>query len=353
VKRARLGKIACVVVAALGCASCSLWWRGQGDHIRAPHERHAQAKVDCVVCHEPIYDATTLDGGFLPAEKICLGCHKEASQKGQCSMCHTDVRHAGPWAPRTHEVKVSHADHFQRTKEDCRACHKALPEPFASAERKPTMAACLSCHEHQADYDEARSTKCHSDLSRYPLRPITGFSHQGNYTRAHAADARAAADRCATCHEQTFCADCHASTVATKIEFRLPERVDRAFIHRGDYVGRHVVEARAEPASCRRCHGTSFCESCHQAQNLTPSSVSPRDPHPPGWALPGSADFHGTAARRDIASCAPCHDQGARSICVDCHKVGGIGGDPHPLGWATRHPRSEIQHNGMCVACHL
>jgi hypothetical protein len=334
-------------------AGCSDWWRGRGDKILIPHDRHLQAKVDCVVCHESIYDAKNLQGDFLPSEKVCLQCHRDAKEQGRCSMCHTDVKRAGPFRPTEQNVRLSHADHIERVKEDCRVCHKTLPSPLRTPDGKPAMAACLGCHEHKQDYDDGKCNKCHRDLSRYPLEPITGFSHQGNYVKEHATDARSASDRCAKCHEQTFCADCHARTVPIKIEDRLPERVDRDFIHRDDYIGRHSIDAQAEPATCRRCHGTSFCESCHQAQNLTPQSANPRDPHPSGWAFPGSAQFHGTAARRDINSCAACHDQGAKSICVDCHKVGGVGGDPHPPGWSAHHGRDEILHNGMCRACHL
>jgi hypothetical protein len=249
-------------------------------------------------------------------------------------------------------VRVSHAEHLERTKDDCKTCHTSFPEPLRTPAMKPQMAACLSCHEHRSDYDQGKCAKCHLDLTRYPLAPIADFSHAGNYVRTHMDDARSGADRCATCHEQSFCADCHARTVPMKIELKLPERVDADFIHRGDYIGRHVADAQAEPATCRRCHGSSFCDSCHRAQNLTPFGANPRDPHPPGWVLPGSAQFHGTAARRDITSCAGCHDQGARSICVDCHKVGGVGGNPHPAGWTDRHPRESIARNGMCLACH-
>jgi hypothetical protein len=123
-------------------------------------------------------------------------------------------------------------------------------------------------------------------------------------------------------------------------------------MHRGDFLGRHSVEVAADPASCRRCHGQSFCDSCHQAEGLTAQAKNPRDPHPAGWSIPGSRDFHGPAARRDIASCAACHDQGARSNCVDCHRVGGIGGNPHPPGFTQRHDRAEIRRTGMCLYCH-
>jgi hypothetical protein len=125
--------------------------------------------------------------------------------------------------------------------------------------------------------------------------------------------------------------------------------VDRAFIHRDDFLSRHPLEARADEASCARCHGNDFCSSCHQKNGLTPGAANGVNPHPSGFGL-GPA--HGAAARRDINSCAACHDQGAASNCVSCHRVGGVGGDPHPPSFSARHPREEISRNAMCQTCH-
>jgi hypothetical protein len=214
------------------------------------------------------------------------------------------------------------------------------------------MSTCTDCHEHQAQFSEARCDACHLDLQRYPLRPITSYSHEGNYLQTHARSARSAGASCALCHEQSFCTDCHASTVGARPEVKLAGRVDRQFIHMGDFLGRHSVEARADSASCSKCHGTSFCESCHRTQRLTAEAAQPLRPHSESFNIPGSPDFHGLVARRDIASCAACHDQGAQSNCVECHRVGGIGGDPHPPGWSLRHGHEEINRNAMCLACH-
>jgi hypothetical protein len=345
-----------VVALALSSSSCAWWWRDavpmRGDIIKVPHDRHRAAGVECLACHETLYDQKSLATPTLPPEKLCLGCHAAEKEKGNCGFCHTDVRRAAAWPAHEPSLAMSHADHIERTKEKCSVCHTKLPEPVRSAAMTPSMATCLSCHEHRAEYDEGRCRTCHTDLARFPLTPVSLFTHRGDFVREHARPARAASATCAECHEQTFCSDCHASTVAARVEVKFPERVDAYFIHRNDFVGRHTVEAAADPASCRRCHGSSFCENCHRAQNLSSLAANPRDPHPAGWAMPGSASFHGTAARRDIVSCAGCHDQGARSICVDCHKVGGIGGTPHPPGWESRHPREEIARNGMCAACH-
>jgi hypothetical protein len=339
-----------------GVAACAPWLSirlpYKSDHIKVPHALHANGKVECIACHDELYDAKDLEKRVLPAESKCLECHREQKSKGQCSFCHTDVGKAEAWPARTPTLRMSHAGHIDRVKEDCHVCHKTLPNPLRAEDATPPMSACLSCHEHRRDYDEGRCSVCHLDLARFPLKPVSLFSHQGNFVREHGRSARAAEATCAQCHEQTFCSDCHANTVSLPVEWKFPERVDANFIHRNDFIDRHAVESQADPASCRRCHGTTFCADCHRKQNLTPQAQNPRDPHPNGWSFPGSAQFHGTEARRDINQCAACHDQGARSVCVDCHKVGGIGGDPHPLGWSSRHGRGEITHSSMCLACH-
>jgi hypothetical protein len=326
------------------------------DQIRIPHEVHAKAKVKCVVCHEGVFDETALGTApeAFPPEDTCLQCHKEQKEKNNCGFCHTDVQHAAKHTLAEGSVRMDHSKHIELVKEDCATCHKQLPEPFAIAVAAPKMSDCLSCHGHSKEYAQAQCNGCHPTLNRLAsLKPLSDFSHQGNYVARHGADARSSAETCSQCHDQTFCADCHAKTVATRVEVKFPEAVAAMFIHRNDFVGRHAIEAAGNQASCRKCHGNTFCESCHQAHNLTPLAVNPRDPHPLGWTIPGSGDFHGEAARRDIASCASCHDQGPRSNCVSCHRVGGLGGNPHPASWLAHHDHREIQSNGMCGTCHF
>jgi hypothetical protein len=348
-----------LAAALLACgASCAtFFWStalpsSSGDLIKVPHDVHKKAQVECIVCHDEIYDAKDLSKRVLPLEAKCLECHREQKEKGRCEFCHTDVRKAGPWPAASDgpTLQLSHASHIDRVKEDCSVCHKTLPNPVRTVETRPKMAACTSCHEHKDEFGDGKCTGCHLDLKRFPLVPVSLFTHRGDYLHEHGRAARSASDGCAQCHEQTFCADCHAQTVATRVEVKWPEKVNADFIHRNDFLGRHAVEANADAALCRRCHGTSFCESCHAAQHLVPGASITKDPHPPGWSFPGSPEFHGTEARRDIASCAACHDQGAKSNCVGCHKVGGIGGNPHPPGW--NHARDEIPRNNMCLVCH-
>ena len=319
------------------------------DRIIFSHDYHQKLDFDCDTCHKDVEKSQGLSTSLLPTEATCLGCHQEHKDSKNCGFCHTDPDHPRTFAARPRDIDIPHARHMDRK---CASCHPTLPEPDAPPPARPTMAACTSCHQHEQDYAQARCEPCHKDLWRFPVQPVATFSHQGNFLREHGPQARTSAVTCGRCHDQTFCADCHAQTLPSRVEVRFPEEVLRRFIHRGDYVSGHVLDARADAASCARCHGTSFCASCHDLQRLTTAVKNPRDPHPPGWAYPGNAAFHGEAARRDILSCASCHDQGAASICVGCHRVGGVGGNPHPTGFIKHHDQSEARQNGMCLVCH-
>jgi hypothetical protein len=190
-------------------------------------------------------------------------------------------------------------------------------------------------------------------MSAYPLRPQTQLTHDGDFLKRHAASAKSAGQSCNACHEQNFCLDCHAKTVGPTVDVKFADRPDRRFIHRNDFLGRHAVEAKGDPASCQSCHAPSSCDKCHTLEHVAAGTLGAKSPHPPNWAMPGSGGaFHGDEARRNINSCAACHDQGDQSNCVGCHKVGGIGGDPHPPTFAKKHNILDAQRDGRCTACH-
>ncbi len=332
------------------CAGVVGLFASKEDQIKIPHARHAKADVECGACHETIFDSTALNTRDMPTEKKCLGCHAKEKEAGNCGFCHTNPEKPAAVPTRARELKMNHATHIELTKEDCGVCHQQLPEPLFTAGLAPTMASCLGCHEHKEQYAAGNCEVCHTDLTRYPLQPISDFSHRGpDFLKDHGRDARSNPRVCANCHQQDFCGACHAKTEGVRADVVLAERTDRAFIHRLDFFSRHAVEARANEASCLNCHGSNSCNSCHAKSGVGGPKAS-FDPHPPGF---GQGAAHGAAARRDIVSCAACHDQGAASNCVSCHKVGGVGGTPHPPTWLLRHGKEEIGKNAMCQTCHL
>jgi hypothetical protein len=350
-------RIPVVLAAAVAFAGCGYRKaKVESDAARQPaytfpHSTHVDADVACTECHADVAKATKLEPGVrhvrIPAAP---------SKRDACSGCHdTDPKAKLPARPREFRVRFSHADHLPRVK-DCKACHRQLTEPGDAVAKTPPMEACTSCHHHQQEFAQARCMPCHVDLRGY--EPETAFKHEGNWLASHGMLARPSAESCAQCHDQTFCVACHSSATApSRLENIFPERVDRSFIHRGDYVSRHMIEASAKPASCRRCHGSGFCESCHALQNVTSSSpfagpLRRPDSHgQPGWGGPG----HAQAARRDVASCAGCHDQGAQAVCATCHATaaaGGAGINPHPAKFLSTHDLGDVADNEMCRVCH-
>lgn len=306
-----------------------------------PHAPHVEGDVACLACHAGVEKATALTADV---RHVALPAHPSKEQA--CQGCHdTDPAFRAPARSSAFRVRFDHAAHAGRVK-GCTACHQKLPEPGAQAPASPPMAACTACHHHQEEYAQARCTPCHVDLKG--LSPETAFKHEGDWLRLHGDLARSAAETCAQCHDQPYCASCHATQTAPALPATIfPEEVTRSFIHRGDYVSRHAIDAGANPASCRRCHGSASCEACHAEQGVSAQSANARDPHPSGWL--GS---HGRAARRDVSRCAACHDNGTSSICVSCHQVGGPGGNPHPKSFTSKHGLSDVDHNSMCKACH-
>ena len=321
-----------------------------------PHSIHVDADVACVNCH-PMQKVTKLEDNV---RHVAIPQHP--SKQAACKDCHdTDPTPKNPARTAPFRLTFDHAAHLPRVNGDCKKCHVEQPEAGATEYKWPSMGACTSCHNHQQNFVESRCALCHEDLKGY--KPVTAFAHQGDWLRTHGGLARPSAESCAACHDQTFCAECHSpQTAPGRPSIVFPERVDRTFIHRGDYVSRHMIEEAANPASCRKCHGPGFCQACHEQQGLSkfvPSFRRPATHDQPNWATAtvGTLPAHAQAARRDINNCASCHDQGAQATCVGCHRVGGIAdrnpNGPHPMSFITKHRGEDKSKNSICAACHV
>ena len=350
-----------VLLLALAAASCGYkpakeasW--GSLPPYAFPHSTHVDADVACTNCHD-MAAATKLDASVrhvripadVPKQKACGDCH-DSQPKLQV-----------PVRDRPYHVRINHAEHLPRVNGDCKRCHQKLTEVGDPKPATPPMAVCTSCHAHQKAFAEARCMPCHVDLKEY--KPETAFKHEGNWLAIHGQLAHTSGETCAQCHDQTYCTGCHSpATAAAKLEKIFPERVDRAFIHRGDYVSRHMVDAGANPASCRTCHGTPFCDACHSANGFSPAAVGAKIrpvSHNSGWVntVAGDGGRHRSEARRDINSCAACHDQsGPLNTCTGCHKVGGIAdkssSGPHTKTFLNRFTLADAAKNTMCKQCH-
>jgi hypothetical protein len=103
--------------------------------------------------------------------------------------------------------------------------------------------------------------ECHTDN-------WAALNHQADdFYRKHKFYAGQQKFACQTCHQESFCADCHAHREEIKPSDKYKGSPERQLPHRGDYLSRHKIEGRIDPASCLKCHGRTNnerCKTCHR-----------------------------------------------------------------------------------------
>jgi hypothetical protein len=338
---------ALVVVGATACA------RILGIRPPAPrpfdHRVHVVEGISCVRCHAGIETAGDDGPLHLPDTELCLECHSPPHEPGPCLSCHGMPYTASDLTQARKHLRFSHERHMEPLKGNCVRCHSGVAVQGAPLTAK--MGTCLGCHQHKDQFKIRECEACHVDLPAELTRPESHLVHDGDFLREHGVRAASAGDLCASCHKQSFCLECHGATAPT-----LPSRMRfddpmRAGMHRAGFLARHAEESRAQPGMCSTCHTEQSCAGCHVERGVAAGGdVRFGNPHPPGWVGIGSAgNEHGRAARRDPASCASCHGGAGEMLCVSCHKVGGVGGSPHPPGWSSRKGYADQP----CRLCHL
>jgi hypothetical protein len=108
-------------------------------------------------------------------------------------------------------------------------------------------------------------SECHEGATE-PI-PFARFDHTPFFVENHRQEAYQYERTCQSCHQVSFCNDCHATRVELKPSDKNPTENYRRMQHRGDYLSRHRIDGRLDPTSCFRCHGNpktaSTCVSCH------------------------------------------------------------------------------------------
>jgi hypothetical protein len=331
-----------VVVALLVLGACAgvLGLTRRGPQA-FPHRRHVLAGVTCTSCHANIeHDTGAL---HIPDNATCITCHSKPHDTRACDGCHVRPGAVEELAEVRAHVVFDHGKHATATRGNCARCHVGIAE--GDDHLRPPMAACFRCHDE--DRDARRCDACHKNLEDTRTLPQTHLAHDANWVRDHGTRAASSADACQACHRESFCASCHGQTVpALPWKLQLSDPFG-ASVHRAGFTSRHALEANTDSGACMTCHSPARCASCHVASGVAGPGL--RSPHPPGWIGLTAADSqHGREARRDPAACAGCHDGAGQALCVSCHRVGGVGGNPHPPGWSSRQPLSAMP----CRLCH-
>lgn len=322
--------------------------------VRFPHAVHLadqqcqtkgpEACLSCGSCHQS--SSSNTREMSLPKPELCSSCHKDSG------VAISSQKSAQTQFDFSSTIRFSHQRHLAMPEllGQCVPCHAGVAYATGGASPFPPMEKCFECHEHKSQWDSGRCAPCHDRKDIERVLPVTFLQHDSAFLRKHGALARSQEKVCAQCHTQSDCDDCHDLTQRLRVERRLPEELERNFVHRGDPLASHSIEARAGSASCMRCHDTASCDDCHLERGVSANRRLAESPHPPGWmgSFAGGSNFHGNAARRDIVSCAACHDQGPATNCIECHKPGAYGGNPHPGGWQS----ARAQDDAMCRYCH-
>jgi hypothetical protein len=308
-----------------------------------PHRAHVTADVSCVACHKGVEGAD--DGRLhLPGDASCLTCHEKPHDPRPCLGCHGTPGTGAALVEIKAHLRFDHARHLEgQAQGNCMRCHGAVAE--GDHHLRPPMAVCFKCH---GQAQEMRTCgDCHTDITQEGVMPASHLAHDGDFLREHGTRAASSGDLCETCHTQAFCGGCHGQTAPVLPAERQLGDPFAASVHRGGFAARHALEARADAATCTTCHQPARCLDCHQKKGL--AGADRRSPHPPGWVGVGSgSNLHGREARRDPATCASCHGGAGEQLCVQCHAVGGVGGNPHPPGFSSRVPMGALP----CRLCH-
>jgi hypothetical protein len=107
----------------------------------------------------------------------------------------------------------------------------------------------------------ADCTECHQDN-------WGAFNHKApDFMQKHGVFAGSSRAACASCHEESFCSDCHAHKEEILPSDKYRNAPERFLPHRGDYLGQHKIDGMVDPASCVACHGrqnNEGCKRCHK-----------------------------------------------------------------------------------------
>jgi len=306
--------------------------------IKFSHKKHvAEQGVGCTDCHTEAAASKLATDNILPKMATCANCHDDQT-KNQCTFCHTsaDSTTYKAFAPASFDLLFPHEEHAGTQKMACETCHQGLEkDENGMASHIPAMTVCATCHNDIKVPNNCE--KCHTNFAA--LRPAD--HNRNDFLHEHKFEARLGDPRCATCHTQESCIDCHSGASLVNVDPsgrdlvsprapRLTEN-DRGQgmrltkVHDLNFRYTHGVTAAGRIDECRTCHDEQvFCTTCHESGgNITQLKIKPATHLQAGFVtLPGGdGGNHARLARRDIEQCAACHDAyDPDPTCMLCHK---------------------------------
>ncbi len=358
--------------------------------IKFSHSKHINdVGVACADCHTVAPTSEKETESLLPTMETCYTCHDQASTK--CEFCHTssDSTTYQDLAPTPSSVFFSHKQHAVNLKLKCETCHQDLDKVEYSKydpNTFPKMGLCTTCHgqietnvkAEKTDYAmkvaPAGCETCHKDLTKL----VPESHHQTDFMSRHKnfVSVSGPQNECKSCHTQASCQECHdASNMAkdwTPGQIYIPstpslspltthDKLTVQKVHPDNYRFTHSIDAKGRESNCYTCHDErAFCVDCHNS-DANGERIKPIWHDVGNFVTVGvgsGGGMHAQYARKDIESCASCHDvQGADPVCITCHTdPDGIkGNDPRTHSAFYMHDVHGSWHGdagAVCYTCH-
>ena len=207
----------------------------------------------------------------------CVSCHTQES----CLVCHVGT-------PRVARGLITAASAPSRGAPTARRRPDSHGADFSEAHASPASArpqSCAACHAQPQCLD------CHQPS---PGDGSPGY-HRAGFLASHPVQAYQREASCSDCHNQgQFCASCHAGAGLTQIDLPLDAGYHDA---KRSFIAGHGQAARQSLESCVSCHTETDCMSCHATSTLGGRNFNP---HGPGFDAE-------RLARRNPQMCTACH----------------------------------------------
>ena len=218
------------------CLACHTyeWSMDSKKTAKVPHPAHlrvASEKRDCVTCHRWTGHEETYQEKHkaMPFSTVCASfpCHVGTKPARDCQNCHHQLQQSlGEWKTTHPKVVRAYGQNACLEKchvaDQCRECHTTGRTPaFATTIAASTVTAIekahvksdwLTQHGTFALQDQSKCLTCHVTLGEcqdcHAKRPAFHGTDTTKWIGTHkdfAKDKR----RCLTCHEQSWCDDCH------------------------------------------------------------------------------------------------------------------------------------------------
>lgn len=344
--------------------------------VKFSHRFHVrEAGVVCTDCHGAAQTSKLATDNLFATHDNCQSCHEE-QMSSKCAFCHTSEDQSTYKATELakRDLIFSHELHVSGQKVECEKCHTGVDQAEAEVSVQiPGMPTCNTCHNDVKASNACEG--CHFDLAA--LRPRE--HNRTDFVRQHKIVARLSTATCATCHTQESCADCHNGSDLVKVNVPGKDLVslrsprlsanDRGQglrlgkVHDLNFRFTHGLAAEGKATECQTCHEQqTFCAACHNAGgNINQGKFMPQSHKQAGFVTTGvgtRGGLHATLAKRDIESCAACHDaQGADPACMLCHAdpdgIKGTNPRTHETGFMSGdHGYWHTDPGATCYVCH-